>query len=131
MENKLKHLEFIENVITRMNTNSFVIKGWLITLISVLFVLATKDTSKSYVLITYVPLPMFWILDGFFLSKERQYCTLYKEVTTLDVKNIDFDMTTKKFNTGRNTWLASIFSPTLAIFYGILFILTLVVIFII
>ena len=33
-ENKLKHLEFIQNIITRMNSNSFVIKGWSITLVT-------------------------------------------------------------------------------------------------
>ena len=41
MEKKLKHLEFIQNVILRMNNNSFLIKGWAITLISALFALAS------------------------------------------------------------------------------------------
>jgi hypothetical protein len=36
-ENKRKHLEFIQGVITRMNTSSFLIKGWTITLVSALF----------------------------------------------------------------------------------------------
>ena len=31
-ENKRKHLEFIQQVITRMNANSFLIKGWAVTL---------------------------------------------------------------------------------------------------
>ena len=33
---QLKHLEFIQNVITRMNTNSFQIKTWAVTLVSAL-----------------------------------------------------------------------------------------------
>lgn len=44
-EKKLKHLEFLQNVITRMNSNSFMIKGWAITLVSALFVLAAKDAN--------------------------------------------------------------------------------------
>lgn len=33
-EKKLKHLEFIQGVITRMNSNSFSIKTWMITIIA-------------------------------------------------------------------------------------------------
>jgi len=32
----MQHLEFIQNVITRMNTNSFQIKGMAITIVSAL-----------------------------------------------------------------------------------------------
>ena len=39
MEKKLKHLEFIQNAINRMASNSFIIKGWCITLIVGLFAL--------------------------------------------------------------------------------------------
>lgn len=33
MEEKLKHLELIQNIITRMANNSFLLKGWSITII--------------------------------------------------------------------------------------------------
>lgn len=131
MENKLKHLEFIENVITRMNTNSFMIKGWAITLISALFALAAKDANRAYVLVIYIPLPMFWILDGFFLSKERQYRGLYTKVMVLKEEEINFNMNTKEFNKDKDTWIFSIFSKTLIPFYGILLIITLIIMFVI
>ncbi len=35
-EEQIKHLEFIQDVITRMNSNSFQIKGWCITILSAL-----------------------------------------------------------------------------------------------
>ena len=75
---KLKHLEFIQNIITRMNSNSFLIKGWSITLISALFALAAKDSNINYVLITYVVIPVFWLLDGFFIATERNIKTYIK-----------------------------------------------------
>lgn len=131
MEKKLKHLEFIVNVITRFNTNSFLIKGWAITLISALFALAAKDADKLCPLATYIPLPMFWIMDGFFLSKERQYRDLYKHVSALEESKIDFSMNTEKFNAGRNTWLNSIFSRTLITFYGTFAVFTLILMFVI
>lgn len=42
MENKLKHLDFLQLVITRMNVNSFSLKGWAVTLVSALFAFAAK-----------------------------------------------------------------------------------------
>ena len=44
-ENKIKHLEFIQLTIIRMNVNSFLVKGWLITLVAAVFVLSQKDTN--------------------------------------------------------------------------------------
>ncbi len=131
MENKHKHLEFIQNVITRMNSNSFLIKAWTITLVSALFALAAKDANRIYVLISYVVITAFWILDGFFISKERQYKDLYAVVALNDKTAIDFNMNTSSFNQGKRTWLAGIFSQTLIPFYGIFIATTLILMFLI
>lgn len=131
MENKHKHLEFIQNVITRINSNSFLIKGWTITLVSALFALAAKDANVNYVLITYIVIPVFWVLDGFYISRERQYRDLYAEVAAKDESVIDFSMDASGFNKGNRTWLAGIFSQTLIPFYGISVATTLTVMFLI
>jgi hypothetical protein len=129
MEKKLKHLEFIQNVITRMNSNSFLIKGWGITLVSALFALAAKDANINYVLITYIVLPAFWILDGFYIAQERQYRDLYNKIASTDEQNIDFSMNASIYANGRNTWGAGIFSKTLSLFYGVTISVTLIVMF--
>jgi len=129
--NKIKHLEFIQDVITRMNTNSFMIKGWAITLISAIFALAAKDANHLYALVAYIPLPMFWLLDGFFLSQEKQYRGLYDHVRNITEEKIDFSMDASSFDNGTNDWLSSTFSKTLFVFYGFLFVVTLVVMFLI
>lgn len=126
-EKKLKHLEFLENVITRMNSNSFLIKGWSITLVSALFALAAKDTNVRYVLIAYVVLPAFWVLDGFFIATERRYRDLYSEVRSRTEEEIDFAMDASRFRKGSRTWLAGVFSKTLIPFYGIALLATLCV----
>lgn len=131
MEKKLKHLDFLQLVITRMNVNSFFLKGWSVTLVSALFAFAAKDTNINYVLITYISTPLFWFLDGYYLSQERQYRELYNVVKDKDEQDIDFDLNAKPYNIGRNMWLPSVFSPTLFIFYGTLILVTLIVMFII
>jgi len=128
-ENKHKHLEFIQNVISRMNSNSFLIKGWTITLISALFALAAKDANINYVLITYIVIPIFWLLDGFYISKERQYGDLYKEVAIKEENSIDYNMDPSNYCEGNRTWIAGILSKTLIPFYGISFVITIIVMF--
>jgi len=127
--NKIKHLEFIQNVITRMNSNSFLVKGWAITLVSALFALAAKDSNMNYVLISYIIIPVFWVLDGFYISRERQYRDLYTIVASKEESMIDFSMNATSFSEGNRTWMAGIFSKTLIPFYGITIVATLVVMF--
>jgi hypothetical protein len=129
MEKKLKHLEFIQNVIRRMNKNSFLIKGWTVTLVSALFALAAKDANLKYVMISYIIIPTFWILDGFFIATERKYRELYREVAKKSESEIDFDMDASRFGIGNNTWIVGIISKTLIPFYGICTITTLLVMF--
>ncbi len=117
MENKHKHLEFIQTVINRMAGNCFLLKGWAITLVAALFALSAKDTNHNYFLIAYFPVIIFWILNGYFLSQERLFRALYNHVRKLDESKIDFSMDTKNFQTNENSWLRSIFSQTLIIFY--------------
>jgi len=117
MENKHKHLEFIQTVINRMAGNCFLLKGWAITLVAALFALSAKDTNHNYFLIAYFPVIIFWILNGYFLSQERLFRALYNHVRKLDESKIDFSMDTKNFQTNENSWLRSIFSQTLVIFY--------------
>jgi len=131
MEKKLKHLDFLQLIITRMNVNSFFLKGWAVTLVSALFAFAAKDTNIKYVLITYISTPLFWGLDAYYLSQERQYRSLYNIVKDKNEEHIDFDLNAKPYNKDRNTWVSSLFSNTLFWFYGCLLTVTLMIMFII
>jgi len=118
MENKQKHLEFIQKTINRMAGNLFFLRGWTITLITALFVLFVKDTNTNYVFLVYFPIIIFWILDGYFLSQERLFRALYNHVRKLDEKEINFSMDTTEYKKDKkNCWLCSMFSVTLLCFY--------------
>lgn len=132
MENKQKHLEFIQAVINRMAGNSFLLKGWAITLVAALFALSAKDTNQSYIFIAYFPVIIFWILDGYFLSQERLFRDLYNHVRKLDEKEIDFSMDTSEYKKEKkNSWRYSIFSVTLRFFYISLVVVMLLVLYLI
>lgn len=118
MENKRKHLEFIQAIIGRMASNLFFLRGWTITLIAGLFALSAKDANPKYVYIAFVPLFIFWVLDGYFLSQERLFRALYDHVRRLAENDIDFSMNVSVYRKDRrNGWLCSMFSRTLLLFY--------------
>ena len=119
-DSKLKHLEFIQNIITRLSANSFLIKGWSVTLVSALFALAAEHGNLNFILIAYLPVIVFWGLDGFFLCEEKQYRKLYEEVAAKKDDAIDFNLNTAKFNTGVRGWFSTIFTKTLVPFHGAL-----------
>lgn len=129
MDEKLKHLEFIQNVITRMNTNSFLVKGWMITLVSALFALAAKDANMRYVIVTYIAIPVFWGLDAFYLSQERRYRKLYDVVRSKD--KVDFLMDASSYAAGKCSWIATLFSKTLLSLYLVVLLITIIIMFVI
>lgn len=118
MENKRKHLEFIQGAINRMAGNLFFLRGWTITLIAALFAFFAKETNTDFIFVVYFPVIIFWILDGYFLSQERLFRALYNHVRKLDEKEIDFSMDTSGYKKDEgNSWICSIFSTTLLFFY--------------
>lgn len=126
---KHKHLEFLQNAINRMAGNLFLLKGWTVTLIAALFALAAKDANAVYAALAYFPLLVFWTLDGYFLSQERCFRSLYDHVRKLDETQIDFSMDTRAFKDDfRNTWAGAMLSRTLVVYYVSLALILLVLI---
>ncbi len=80
MDAKTKHLEFVQASINRMASYSFLFKGWAVTLVGALLALGFKETSFVYVIISATVLYSFWLLDGYYLSRERLLIRLYDHV---------------------------------------------------
>ena len=127
MDKKIKHLEMIQVVVTRMGSNLFILKGWSITLIVALFTLISRDVSGVYILFAFCVLLIFWILDGYFLSLERCFRALYDDVRMKKEEDIDFSMNCREFMKRKNTWIRSMFSSTILIFYGILLVVMVII----
>ena len=130
-DNKLKHLEFIQNVITRMGNNSFLIKGWSVTLVAAIFALADKDTNSSYSVVVYLPVFAFWWLDGYFLSQERQYRALFNDVAAKPADQTNFALDASGYNKGYRSLFRSAFSKTVFSFHGVLLAAIIIVMFVI
>ena len=121
MTERLKHLEFLQIIITRMNSNSFSIKGWTITLIAGVLAVAASLNNPTVTHINYLVILGFWLLDSFYLSQERQYRELYNEIAKKEVsEKVSFNLSAKKYDNENRTWIKSFISKTLIIFYPFL-----------
>jgi len=133
MENKeslkeymLKEIGIIQDIIKRMAFNSFMIKGWAITLVVVALLL--RGTEKYQVWIAFIPLLVFWFLDAYFLWQERLYRKLYEWVINNRLKTDEylFDMNAYRFKDEVQSKFRTMFSITLGWFYGSIAILIIV-----
>jgi hypothetical protein len=117
MESKLKHMEMVQNIINRMAANSFLIKGWCVTLVSAVFVLAAKDSNTTFVAVAFFPVIIFWILDAYYLWQERLFRKLYDKVCSTNKDAIDFSLNPAPYTKEVASWLQVARSRTLVLFY--------------
>jgi hypothetical protein len=112
-----KHLEFAQGVITRMAQNSFLIKGWAVTLIAALFALAAKESNPQFLILAYFPCVLFYLLDSYYLYQERLFRDVYNEIrkpnSTLTNYSLKTEESVLKF-------ICAMFSTTIILFYGII-----------
>lgn len=127
MESKIKHLEFIQNIINRMAKNSFLLKGWAITVIAAIFALSSGNKESIQNIFFIVLIASFWIMDVFYLVNERRFRMLYDEVRLKKEEEIDFSLHVEIYKESRD-WCSTFFSPVQYIFYGTLSLVGIVII---
>lgn len=130
MEAKLKHLEFIQAAISRMAQNSFLFKGWAITVAAGLSAFGAANTKHALLAIALVSTLLFWGLDGYYLWLERGFIRLYEKAVADVGTGTDFSMRPLKPARGTNRftcwlwtvwgWFKTCFRPHLFFFYGVI-----------
>jgi hypothetical protein len=126
-DEKIKHLEMIQNIITRMAKNSFLLKGWTVTLLAGIFALVWEKGGFLHYLLAYIPVFMFWFLDAYYLQQERLYRGLYDEVRQSST-NILFSMSPPSTSTKSSyCYINVLFSKTEVGFYVPLIVLITVI----
>ena len=110
--NKIAYLGFIQNVINRMGSNSFLVKGFAITLISAL--VATSHGKYFFIFILTI---LFWIIDTYYLYQERLFRNLYKNVINGIEPDDSFSMDAQKYKNGVDDFLSVMISNPLSFFY--------------
>ena len=122
----LKHLEFIQAVITRLANNSFLMKGWALTVAGAFYGFAVKGTSWEVAATGLMPVLVFWGLDGYFLRQERLFRGLYDQVRQHNPRIEPFAMNAAAYAPPVASWARTLASRTLAPFYGPVFVIGIV-----
>ena len=71
-----KEIDLIQACINRMAQNSFMVKGWMISLIAVMVALLPEKLGldiKVLCIVAFAVTICFWYLDGYFLKTEQLY----------------------------------------------------------
>lgn len=117
-EDTHKHLQLLHGIIDRLAGNSFLLKGWSLTLVSVLLTLSAKH-SNNYALLALLPASMFWCLDAYYLMQERLFRQLYDRVRLAKpTKVAPFSMETAA--PSLSEYVSAVRSPSVAMFHGVL-----------
>jgi len=125
----IKHLEMIQNIISRLAQNSFTYKGWAITLVAAVFIIWTNTSQYYLLLVALIPTFSFWGLDAYYLRQERLYRALYDDVRgmkDIPYENL-FSMDTSPFNSQVSSWLEICWSKTIKWLYVPIILLILVI----
>ena len=111
------HLELVQRVINRMASNSFVLKGWSVTLVTALAALGAGLGSWTFPAISLLPAISFWALDAYYLRQERLYRELYDAVRRGQLRDDPFSMDTSNYAPLVHSLLRTCRSQTVAIFH--------------
>lgn len=129
-EHTIKHLELIQDVVTRLAQNSFAYKGWTIALVAAILALAAGQAQPAYLLVALVPTLAFWGLDGYYLREERLFRQLYdgvRKAAPSELEKDPFSMDTSPYAEQEATWWGVCRSKTVAWLYGTIALIVLVV----
>lgn len=131
MDKLLKEIDLIQDCIKRMANNSFVIKGWTISLVSIVIAIGfDKDANLFHLgMILLIPILSFWYLDSFFLQTEKKYRKMYQWVIKYRSTTDDYlyDLNPCRFKNEVKSIFNVMFSKTLIPLYFPLLVLDLAI----
>ena len=115
------HLGMIQNVISRMASNSFLLRGWSVTLVAALSALAAADAREQFAYLALLPALAFWGLDAYYLQQERLFRKLYEGVRKSpksSTNNQTFSMDTSPYRHQVRSIFLTPLTAVLILFHG-------------
>lgn len=118
-----KHMDYVQSVINRLANNSFVMKGWALTVSSALLGFAASRSEPLLALVAVMPALAFWVLDTYFLRQERAFREMFDDVAAKVVT--DFKIKPAPY-AARQPWRVGL-SISLVLFYGAIIVVSVLV----
>lgn len=118
---QIKYMEMVQAIITRMNTNSFQIKGYMMLILSAILV-AFVNLHNGWVLVSAMPVIIFvWVIDSYYLQHERKFRGLFNDlVQNINSKTL-FSMNIDSYKNGEYSLVFSMFYSVNGFIYTTVF----------
>lgn len=115
------YLQFLQNNIARMNTNSVQSKGWCIAIVAALLAIFAQTNNELFIRICLIPVILFCILDALYLQQEHKFVGMYNDYVK-DNKNkpVVYEMPMKNYAKGIKGFLKALSSWSVSLVYGML-----------
>ena len=101
-----------------MGQNSFLIKGWTITLITAILAMNIEIKNVHFLYFATIIIVISWLLDSYYLYLEKSYRLLYDDIIN-DKEIIPFSMDISEYK-NRTIFSKSLFSRTTLPLYGMI-----------
>ncbi|ENU1229215.1 MULTISPECIES: hypothetical protein [Bacteria] len=129
-ESIISSLGYIQDIIKRMASNSFFIKGWALSISAVIIALIPKlDEIESYspnsipivITLSIIILFMFSLLDTYYLQQERIFRNEYnRKVESIDNEDIKNSLTIISLKKVKTSYLSVYFTISIIPYYFIM-----------
>lgn len=119
-EDKIRYLEMLQSIVTRMAANSFNLKSWTVTLVAGILALSSNKANTGYLFITFIPIIGFWFLDTYYLQLERRYRALFDFIRINELAEINFNLNPKDIQNESDKslqYFSCFFSKSECLFY--------------
>jgi len=105
----------VQTAIARMAQNSFLLKGWSVTLATGILAAALGQKQQAFAWLGLMPALAFWGLDAFYLRQERLFRALHDDVCAVfgTTSPVTFSMNTAKVTNPPASWWRLLFSKTI------------------
>jgi hypothetical protein len=127
-QRRLEHVKMIQRTIERMAQNSFLLRGWSVTLATGILAIAVAEEKHIFTLLALMPALALWGLDAFYLRQERLFRGLHDEVCAAfgNQGPVSFSMDTRHV-TGVHSWFKTLFAKVVVGLHGPLILVILAV----
>ncbi|MFT4213353.1 MAG: hypothetical protein QM622_01050 [Microbacterium sp.] len=115
-------MDYVQAIIARLANNSFIMKGWALTLTSALLGFAATRSDALLAFLALAAVLAFWFLDAYFLRQERAFRLMFSDVAAKKVTGFNLNPATYA---KRVKWWPTLRSVSLGVFYGALLTLSL------
>ena len=127
---RIQYLQMIQDMISRMSTSSALFKGFSATIVAGISMISYCQQNIVVILLSFVPVAVFAILDIYYLRLERKMRYLYglvREGNHICDFNMEVEVEKAKYKNAGMRGIDLIKSPSIYIFYPAMIMILIIV----